>query len=480
MSITLSLSSVANHLTTQLYNEQEAHLPYTKLAPRLYDNSVFLSASKNRNGTTNYSPRAVVFDLNGGFGGSARYEVDPASVSGVEIVTTAPRVPKHTFQTKLDAGVDDAETLKESQPRFWTDYNKLLYRPLALVLLLDWNSGSPYGTNRNFSRLKFDTFSVGWEEYSKYQETSIDEFRRYLEEVDNLQGINLFSDYNSGWGGFTSHLLLDLKDEFFNNGANSKHNIWVYGLAADHGRMDVNQKCSSIAAFVELARHLSLFLPIVPSSTSPLLVPDFDPKNNWHQGALCSLLVNSMWELHNRQTCRVSMDEIEAKLVCGTNRTIVNEMQLKCETNQSSCVESPNSVADVSREELLRLMEQGPVSQTSVLNMGLLVLGHDFSRVVITEEKNDSHKDAHLASFSKISSGSTFPPLFKTARNGHFAAEFAVTSGMSAILKDQRKFLQRVKHNENLSDREELIEDISEIIEEYKHGYEDSDEEFDV
>ena len=88
-----------------------------------------------------------------------------------------------------------------------------------------------------------------------------------------------------------------------------------------------------------------------------------------------------------------------------------------------------------------------------------------------------SQKNAYTASFSAITKGSTFPP---TVNGSSFVSEFAITSGIAATLKENRKFLLRIKHNENLTDRDELIEDISAMIEDYKHGYDDSDEEFDI
>lgn len=477
--ITVSLSPPANHVTAQLFNAQESHLPYSKSAPRFHENLAFLSTTKNKNGTTNYAPRALVYDLNGGFGGAPKYEVDPSTIENVEVINTAQRVPKHAFQTNLDLGIDDPQLLSVSSTKYWTDYNKLIYKPLSLVLLQDWESDTPYGTNRNFSRLKFDTYSVGWEEYKKHQETSIDEFRKYLEECDLLQGVSIFSDYNSGWGGFSSHLLLDLKDEFFNNGANNKHSIWVYGLAKDHGRMNINQKCSSIASFVELAQHLSLFFPICPTYESQILAPGFDRTSEWHQSSLTSLLVNSLWELQSRKQNPAHMAEFEDELTRGSNRNIVGEMCLKAEESQKE--NQDFGVVDVLPEQVWGLMNSVSLAKEPAhLDMGLLKLklSHEFSRAIVREKTTDtSQKDAYTASFSAITKGSTFPP---TVNGSSFETEFAITSGIAATLKENRKFLLRIKHNENLTDRDELIEDTSSMIEDYKHGYDDSDEEFDI
>lgn len=472
--ISLSLSTAANHVTTQLFNAQEAHIPYKKDAPRHYNNLVFLSATKNKNGSTNYAPRAIVYDLHGGFGGLPKYEVDPNTFTGVDIVSTEPRIPKHDFQSKLDAGIDDSSTLSAENTKYWTDYNKLIYKPLSLLLLHDWQSNRPYGTNRNFSRLQFDSYSVGWEEYKKFDEVSIEEFRKYLEETDILQGVSMFSDYNSGWGGFSSHLLVDLKDEFFNNGAVNKHNIWVYGLGLDHGKMNVNQKCSAIASFVELAQNLSLFLPLVPKFRSSLLNAAYDRTSEWHQNSVAALLVSSLWELQNRKEGTVSMAEFEDTLTKGTNRNVVSEVVLKSTEPQL------NEPIDV-LGDIWGLIENVNIANSNPeLDMGLKNTGHTFSRSVISDRPSDRPSDdtqTYTAAFGNIIDGSTFPKIM----NGHsFQSEFAVTSGLRALLKEDRKFLQRIRHNENVNDKGELVEEISAIMEQYVYGYEDSDEEFDI
>ena len=96
--ITLSLSQRANHLVTHLYNNQEAHLPYSKTATVDYDNSVFLSTSKNPNGTVNYSPRSLNYDLTRGYGSLGKYEYheSKANILGqYEVIQTGEKMDKN-------------------------------------------------------------------------------------------------------------------------------------------------------------------------------------------------------------------------------------------------------------------------------------------------------------------------------------------------------------------------------------------------
>ncbi|QBM85709.1 Misato Segment II tubulin-like domain-containing protein [Metschnikowia aff. pulcherrima] len=65
--INFSCSQASGHLITQLYNVQESHLPYTRNKTLTHANDVFLVASKVK-GRTNYYPRSINVEFQGGFG----------------------------------------------------------------------------------------------------------------------------------------------------------------------------------------------------------------------------------------------------------------------------------------------------------------------------------------------------------------------------------------------------------------------------
>lgn len=55
-------------------------------------------------------------------------------------------------------------------------------------------------------------------DYDRFTENYLQEFfdgnlHRELEKCDTLQGFNLVSDMESGWGGFSSALLVELRNE---------------------------------------------------------------------------------------------------------------------------------------------------------------------------------------------------------------------------------------------------------------------------
>ena len=75
--------------------------------------------------------------------------------------------------------------------------------------------------------MKYDSFNIGQEEFkacnngnsgSGYDDNDnnklIENFRYFLEKTDRLQGLQLLTNLNDAWGGFTSEMLIDLIDEF--------------------------------------------------------------------------------------------------------------------------------------------------------------------------------------------------------------------------------------------------------------------------
>jgi hypothetical protein len=61
---------------------------------------------------------------------------------------------------------------------------------------------------------EFDNWAFGSSVYEKEEQRddAYDRVRYMIEECDNLQGIHLLVDANSGWGGFGEKLLTDLRD----------------------------------------------------------------------------------------------------------------------------------------------------------------------------------------------------------------------------------------------------------------------------
>ncbi|KAI8356758.1 tubulin domain-containing protein [Choanephora cucurbitarum] len=102
----------------------------------------------------------------------------------------------------------------------WSDYNRIYYHPRSI---------NPIVTHQMDNEITpFDNFTIGRQAYvenEKETETFEENFRFFVEECDSLQGFQLFTDVDDGFGGFTEGLLNNIRDEF------AKTPILTYGLS---------------------------------------------------------------------------------------------------------------------------------------------------------------------------------------------------------------------------------------------------------
>lgn len=473
--ISLSSSQRSGHVLTHLYNEQESHVPYRKDAVLTHSNDVFLWPVKTL-GKVNYYPRSISFEFSGGYGFLGRFEYhEPKTDLGLDALQLQDRVPKNEFQHALDAGKQtDSGLLSTANTKYWTDYNKLIYRPDSLVELPNYTH--PDGTHRHFQKATFSNFHTGEEEFKLIFDVCDDAFRKNLEGLDNIQGINFFSEVDNAWGGFTSEMLVQLKDEYFNNGANSKHNLWCYGFLGKENRL------TRIKSLVELAKNSTLFFPLCTPNSS--FFENFDSSSLWHQGAAHSMFVDSIWGLNCQMESPVRMADIENGVLQGnSNRNIVNEVFL---TESKPVVSDLSSlsfgiVSDVNISDMYLTgghTQQKTQNVDSNANIGFSV-SSDGKRIGAKHIVSKSSLETENAqvyvnpSMDHITTLDTFPPIMEKKP---YQVEFGQTSSFRETLKEYRKYIQRVRlptHLEVIGDKAELIEDLSNLVEEYTVGYED-------
>lgn len=469
--ITLACSSAAGHLATQLYNVQESHIPYSKDAKLTHSNDVFLEPLR-ANGKVNYYPRSIAVEYSGGYGflGKHAYHEKPTDVESLGGVQVTKKLPaeKPEFQQRLDAGKPVSASMLDSEnTRYWTNYNKLIYRPSSLLELPDYTD--PDGSHRHFPRLTFDAPQIG-EAQSKAVMNALDEpFRHQLEQLDSLQGVNLFTSTDSAWGAFAAESLEALKDEYFNGGA--KHSFWCYGVVGSAQKDTLVR----IRSMVQLAQQLSLFFPLLsPQALS--LIPGFDPCP-WHTAAVQSVFVNSLWGLQSQAENPVHMSTIEGNLLRGyEGRKFVNEICIKAKAD-SKPKQDAFGVVDDPRlmNELLGLSAPTKTVKSAEQNVQLGVnpaLASPLTLALI-KHADGTYKNIHIGEIFALPS---FPSIFSTTE---VETEFGQSTELRYILKDYRKIVQRVRNPQQidiLGDKAELIEDISALIEEYTVGYSDESE----
>ncbi|GEQ72746.1 hypothetical protein JCM33374_g6434 [Metschnikowia sp. JCM 33374] len=497
--VNFSCSHAAGHVITQLYNVQESHLPYTRNKTLTHSNDVFLVPTRVK-GKTNYYPRSINVEFSGGFGALGKHEyregkISPDAYNDV-VIDRQERHVKNEYQLRLDAGKPtDASLLSTENTSHWTDYNKLIYRPESLVSLGGFNH--PEGTHKNFPRLRFDDFNVGESEFKGVSEEIDDVFRKNLEQSDQIQGVSFFSECDSAWAGFTSEMMVFLRDEYFGNGVSSKYNLWTYGLmtpgdfssTAGATSLKTHQLLTRIKAMTEFAANSTLFIPLVPPKTpQSFLSSHYDSSNLWHRGAVQSMFVNSLWGLNCQVQNGVSMATIENGLLRGnTNRNIVNEISLHPlipeQKDSGFGIVSDVNIMDMYLNAGKVEANPAPPQDThnSALNLGLTATSTDhlYAKGVICSKQpesglsdlvTDTYVNPYMDEITKMDS---FPGVIEA--NG-FSAEFLQTSSLKPLLKEYRKIVERVRlpqHMEILSDKAEVIESLSSLMEEYTAGFSD-------
>lgn len=490
--LNVSSSQPANNIITHLYNTQESHIPYSKDAVVEFNNNVFMTCTKESNGRTKYEPRNIIYDLRGGFGSLAKYEYHEANFHGdgeYDLMETGKRIAKHEYQVGLDIGHAQANSLKPSNIKFWTDYNKLIYDPRSLVTLANWDYNSDdYGTHRNFSQLKFDRFDIGKEEYNSCKEDRMEEFRLFVERCDLLQGMNFFTEIDSAWGGFTNEYLLDINDEFFDGKSTTKHNIWTYGILNGNAKLKLDHIVSRINTLIELAQNSSLLFPL-NLDTQKLASCTLDDSSNlseWVRTGFGAMFINSIWGLNNRLRDPIAMNKIEEELLRGNKSiNIVNEIKM-LENSERSGVVDLRSLDKAALYENLPNMKVDTYKEDIDFSLSNRIGSEYFVKSYIKTDEND-----HLPEEGKYSCPTnvyvnkkanetltidTFPSLIPKKKYDY---QFAVNGNFKDELKDFRKIIQRNKNCYLVEDQNELIENISHLIEEYTIGYDESEEEFD-
>lgn len=415
--ISVACAHEPGHLAAHLYNVQELHVPYSKSTVPLHANSVFLDPRKVK-GRVNYYPRLITVEYSGGYGYLSKFEFAEPKVDLNRVgaqVSARERVPKSEFQKLLDAGTGVSPSMLNTEnTKYWTDYNKLIHKPTSLVELE--SHIHPLGAHKHFSKGTFEDYNVGVEEYKDTRDPIDDEFRRQLECLDNLQGVNFFTTFDNAWGGFTSTMLLDLRDEYFNNGVSSKFNLWVFALATK-----AKPTLTGIRSFMEFSKNATL---VMPMSLDSYRHRNFDKESNWHRGAVYAALVNGIWNANNRLEKPIRMADIEAQLTKGNlHRTVANDLRLGLQT------------------------------------LGLTLGDEILSEVDISCDPVDAV---------------TFPKVVTD-----FNVHLSQTTALRKQLQEYKKIAERARlpaHLETLGDKAEMVEDVSTLLQEYTLY--DSDDEY--
>ncbi|KAK4696477.1 hypothetical protein P7C71_g1441, partial [Lecanoromycetidae sp. Uapishka_2] len=213
--LTLQLGHRANYVATHFWNTQESYFTYDssqELSP--VDHDVHFRPGIGAHGEETFTPRTLIYDLKGGFGGMRKWgglydqqqlgDVQPVEqASGVWdgsiAVHTDPQIPQSEYQRGLDEDSSTPTNLTTETVRYWSDFNRVFYHPRSVVQINDYELSS--------SLTPFEKWECGEELFVKMDRDAdlLDrDVRAWAEECDHLQGLQVFTSGDDAWGGFAS------------------------------------------------------------------------------------------------------------------------------------------------------------------------------------------------------------------------------------------------------------------------------------
>ncbi|KAM3422849.1 Protein DML1 [Cercospora zeina] len=325
--LTLQFGQQANYLGTHYWNTQESYFTYAGEDESPADHDVSFRPGIGADGGETYSPRALIYDLKGAFGTlrreNALYALQqhegPAADgqwSGRTDSLRLPPIVPSPYQVALDAGLE-APVLSTQSVRFWSDYNRVFYHPRSIIQLNEYELHS--------SLMPFEQWSTGEELFSALdrEHDLLDrDLRPFLEECDQLQGIQVLSATDNAWGGFASKYLERINDEL------GKGCRWIFGLSNTQrvSRERQSQQIANTAqSLYALDSSASLHIPV---QNVPSWLPDYvslDAASLWCTSALQAAAIESVTlptRLRTTQSGRATFENLEMTLNGDGNRRV--------------------------------------------------------------------------------------------------------------------------------------------------------------
>ncbi|KAF2728617.1 protein DML1 [Polyplosphaeria fusca] len=297
--VTLQFGQQSNYLGTHFWNTQESYFTYPPEPESPVNHDILFRGGIAPDGSDTFTPRALIYDLKGAFGSmkkvNALYEPEEdANVTGSNVWPAKPiiqrtqPIPQSAYQTHLDAGLNPPQ-LTRSAVRFWSDYSRVYFHPKSLIQLSEFDV--------NDGLMPFEKWEVGMELFEKSEREAdlVDrDLRPFIEECDQIQGLQIFTGVDDAWGGWASGWLERLRDEY------GKMSIWTWALGDQGSNTSVprerrlQQLVNASRSLHVLAEHSSIYVPV---SNNPAKTPSYlqlDSNSPWHIGAMQALALESI------------------------------------------------------------------------------------------------------------------------------------------------------------------------------------------
>ncbi|OTB08439.1 hypothetical protein M426DRAFT_183872 [Hypoxylon sp. CI-4A] len=293
--ITLQLGQQSNYLANHFWNAQESYFTYGSEEESPVDHDVHFRPGIGSDGSETYMPRTVIYDLKGGFGTlrqvNSLYDIDgdPASSSlwpGQAVVHRQQPIEASAYQQSLDSG-QAAPELTTSTVRYWSDFNRVYFHPKSIVQLSEYELNSTV--------MPFEKWHMGEELFGsldKEHDLLDRDLRSFVEEADQMQGLQIMTGIDDAWAGFAAKYMERLRDEY------GKTPIWVFGAQEPFRGLPREKRLLKLTnkarALTEFNSQASLVVPIALPDVSLPPTVRLDPSSPWHVSALFAAAIESI------------------------------------------------------------------------------------------------------------------------------------------------------------------------------------------
>ncbi|KAL9103684.1 MAG: hypothetical protein Q9163_001278 [Psora crenata] len=301
--LTIQLGHRANHVATHFWNAQESYFTYDPSLPASpIDHDIHFRPGLNANGEDTYTPRTLIYDLKGGFGGLRKWGglydqqlslddgTQQAGENGVwygkVLLQEETRIPRSEYQRSLEQDDHPPQKPTKETVRYWSDYNRIYYHPRSIIQLNDYELSS--------SLLPFEKWEMGEELFRNIQrqEDILDrDLRQWAEECDHMQGIQVLAGADDAWAGFAASYVEALRDEF------GKSAVLVWGVGEEEGKgsraKQALRDSNAVKMITEMSTHASMYMPTsIPTGPLPSYI-ELDRESQWHTSTLLAAAIGT-------------------------------------------------------------------------------------------------------------------------------------------------------------------------------------------
>jgi hypothetical protein len=464
---------------------QESYFTYSSSEEALVDHNIHFRAGIGADGAETFTPRTVIYDLKGGFGSlrkiNALYDATEGDATaglwdGSTLTQQNQAIEPSRYQALLDQGLPTFQ-IHDADVRYWSDFNRVFYHPRSAVQLNEYELGSRL--------MPFDNWSTG-EELFRDLDKEFDlldrDVRPFVEECDQMQGMQMFTGSDDAWGGFSARYLDGLRDEY------GKTSIWVWGNESNRrvSRQETLQRSAnaarSMAAFGQQASAYARLASLPP--TLPAYI-NLEPQSKWVTSALqCAAMESALLptRLLHDPAQHVSLSLLESILNSTGNQRVFDLRMSSHDHGVNGVSNGINGVVDDLHSEDDRLgIDFAPdaTNHTHDHTFSRVSVGRSRDSVIPTNLEPDERMRRRLNEETveeRFSTQLTFPQLDSfpdTLFDGRGGLELATALSTNSSMKDRILRLRDSAQRGLASDeRENIYNDLSEIATSYGFGWE--------